>query len=195
MTAGPEPRKKRRPDRLDRILAAAVDLFDAKGYARTSMEEIAAAVGLTAGAIYQHFRDKQAILDAALDAAARRLVDALRGEADQDPPARLLTLVDRVVEVVTTDTALMSVARHDQPLAGFAAQAHIRDAEVAVAAELLRALSRCRPDLPIALAEVTVHAALGAAYSPTHTASGLPPARRAALLSGGILAALLGDPA
>jgi TetR/AcrR family acrAB operon transcriptional repressor len=40
------------------ILEAALDLFHAKGYARTTLEEIARRAGVTRGAIYWHFKDK-----------------------------------------------------------------------------------------------------------------------------------------
>src|SRR5581483_6004143 len=56
-----------------------------------------------------------------------------------------------------------------------------------------KALRECRPDLSPAEAHLTVEAVLGAAYSPTHTVSPLPAERRAALVSDGIVAALVGD--
>lgn len=40
------------------ILEAALDLFHAKGYTRTTLEEIARSAGVTRGAIYWHFKDK-----------------------------------------------------------------------------------------------------------------------------------------
>jgi TetR/AcrR family acrAB operon transcriptional repressor len=40
------------------ILDAALELFHAKGYARTTLEEIARRAGVTRGAIYWHFKDK-----------------------------------------------------------------------------------------------------------------------------------------
>ncbi len=42
----------------DRILAAALRLFAAQGYARVSVEEIADAAGVTKGAVYHWFSDK-----------------------------------------------------------------------------------------------------------------------------------------
>ncbi|ABA90331.1 transcriptional regulator, TetR family [Syntrophotalea carbinolica DSM 2380] len=40
------------------ILEAALELFHAKGYTRTTLEEIARSAGVTRGAIYWHFKDK-----------------------------------------------------------------------------------------------------------------------------------------
>src|ERR1700753_3902909 len=48
----------------DRIFAAARDLFDADGLAGLSMRKIADAVGLTPMAIYKHYPDKDALVDA-----------------------------------------------------------------------------------------------------------------------------------
>lgn len=40
------------------ILNAALELFHAKGYSRTTLQDIARQAGVTRGAIYWHFRDK-----------------------------------------------------------------------------------------------------------------------------------------
>ncbi|HYM91857.1 MAG TPA: TetR/AcrR family transcriptional regulator [bacterium] len=45
-----------------RILRAAAALFHRQGFDRTTMQEIAAASGLTKGSIYHHIRSKQALL-------------------------------------------------------------------------------------------------------------------------------------
>jgi AcrR family transcriptional regulator len=55
-----------RGDGRERILDVARDLFLAKGFAATSMQEIADAVGMTKPALYYHFRDKQDLLLAVL---------------------------------------------------------------------------------------------------------------------------------
>ena len=46
------------------IMAAAVDLFAERGYAHTSLEQIAKAAAVTRGAIYWHFKNKAEIYDA-----------------------------------------------------------------------------------------------------------------------------------
>ncbi len=47
-----------------RILAAAEEIFFAQGIARTTLEEIARAAGVTRGAIYWHFQNKADLIDA-----------------------------------------------------------------------------------------------------------------------------------
>jgi AcrR family transcriptional regulator len=45
-----------------KILYTALDLFFEKGYARTTLDDIAGACGVTRGAIYWHFKDKADLL-------------------------------------------------------------------------------------------------------------------------------------
>jgi AcrR family transcriptional regulator len=51
----------------DRILGAAVRRFGEAGYANTSLEDIAAEVGISKPAIYHHFRSKEAIFRALME--------------------------------------------------------------------------------------------------------------------------------
>jgi len=62
----------------ERLLNAAMHLFAEKGYERTTVGEIQEAAGLTfgSGALYKHFRTKEALLAAGID----RFVEAARTE-------------------------------------------------------------------------------------------------------------------
>ena len=53
----------------ERIIEAALELFSVKGYAGTSMDEIAQAVGIKAPSIYDHYKSKEAILQKISDIA------------------------------------------------------------------------------------------------------------------------------
>jgi AcrR family transcriptional regulator len=57
--------------RTEDILAAAVRLFGSRGIEKTTMADIAAEAGLSAGAIYRYFPGKEALLDAVFEAAVR----------------------------------------------------------------------------------------------------------------------------
>ncbi len=50
-----------------RILMAAVKLFARQGYHKTTIADIAQAIHLTSGAIFHHFPNKEALLDAVIE--------------------------------------------------------------------------------------------------------------------------------
>jgi len=52
----------------DRLVAQARRLFAENGYAAVSVDEVAAAAGLTKGAVYYQFKDKTDLFRAACDA-------------------------------------------------------------------------------------------------------------------------------
>ena len=54
--------QRRAEDRPDEVLDAALSLFSTKGYARSSVSEIARAAGLSKGAVYLYFPSKHDIL-------------------------------------------------------------------------------------------------------------------------------------
>ena len=54
-----------------RLLCAAVDVFDRKGYAAASVREIVELAGVAKPALYYHFGSKEALLTAVLEEAAR----------------------------------------------------------------------------------------------------------------------------
>ena len=52
---------------MDTILKVALALFSSKGFRETSMRDIAAGVGIRQGGIYNHFKNKDAILETLID--------------------------------------------------------------------------------------------------------------------------------
>ena len=97
------------------IEAAARKLFATRGFAATSIDEIAARAGVAKGAVYHHFASKEAIFERVLDtvqaelasakvpAASRKLTDPLDVIADSalryllaasEPERRRILLVD-----------------------------------------------------------------------------------------------------
>jgi len=65
------------------LLATARQFFGERGYAQTSMDDLTAQAGLTRGALYHHFGDKQGLLaavaeqlDAEMDARLRAITDS-----------------------------------------------------------------------------------------------------------------------
>lgn len=75
----------------ERLLRAAADVFAERGYDGTRVADIAAAAGVSNGALYAHFGSKAELLVAALRAHARRMLEELLA-ADPDRPATELLL-------------------------------------------------------------------------------------------------------
>jgi AcrR family transcriptional regulator len=63
----PLPRQKRSVERRVRLMSAALDLFGKKGYAATSIDDIARRARLPVGSFYQHFRSKRQLLLSLMD--------------------------------------------------------------------------------------------------------------------------------
>ena len=62
----------------ERLIAAATDLFSTKGYAGTSVDEIAAAVGIKGPTIYKYFKGKEDILNNILELANVEYVKGMK---------------------------------------------------------------------------------------------------------------------
>ena len=69
------------------LLAAARDLFAADGFAATSTETILAATGVTRGALYHHFADKQALFAAVCESLHAEAEHVIEVNADAAPNA------------------------------------------------------------------------------------------------------------
>jgi AcrR family transcriptional regulator len=72
----PAPTTAASPEGRQRILDVAAALFLERGYAATSLREIAAEVGMKAGSLYYHFASKEDVLHAILVRGIEVMVDA-----------------------------------------------------------------------------------------------------------------------
>lgn len=83
------------------LVDAAVELFAEKGFAETSTTEIVHRAGLTRGAMYHHFTDKEQLFEAALDAIEGRIFDRVRVAAakyDGDAAGQVRAGVDAFLD-------------------------------------------------------------------------------------------------
>ena len=60
--AEPAERRDKRTPSKKQLMSAAIDCFARLGYQGTTIDRIARAAGVTKGAIYYHFRDKEQLL-------------------------------------------------------------------------------------------------------------------------------------
>jgi len=78
------------------IVEAASRLIRAKGIASVSVADVMGAVGLTVGGFYRHFRDKEALVAEAIEAASRETIDGMEKVLDRSgDSARLAAFVER----------------------------------------------------------------------------------------------------
>jgi AcrR family transcriptional regulator len=100
-----EPKFRRRaPDRPDEILDAAQRLFTDRGFAATKVDDVAAAAGLSKGAVYLYFPSKESLLEALVhravgpvaDMAVARLGD--RSSSPRETIARAMGAVAAAME-------------------------------------------------------------------------------------------------
>lgn len=79
-----------RAQRIDHIRRAAIPVFAARGFRRTSMAEIARAAGVSRPALYQYFENRADVFRAAFDALLNDSTDAALSalEAGGEPSER-----------------------------------------------------------------------------------------------------------
>lgn len=74
--------EERRAATREALLDAARAIFAQKGFAATSTPEIVAAAGVTRGALYHHFADKQALFEAVVEREHGRVAAAIGSATD-----------------------------------------------------------------------------------------------------------------
>jgi AcrR family transcriptional regulator len=85
------------------ILASCLKLFARHGFSTTSIDEIARAAGITKGAIYWHFENKEELFQAILEEIRARWTEAVHQPLSKEtaPVPRLETLFDCYARLFT----------------------------------------------------------------------------------------------
>ena len=97
---GPDPRQERAVRTRAEILRCAAQLFAERGYQQTGIKDVADRVGMTKGAVYFHFPNKQAPAVAVVEALYSSWPRAL-----EEVRAKGLSPLDTVIEMFNTATA------------------------------------------------------------------------------------------
>ncbi len=179
VTAARAPAARTRPrNRKALIVDAAVVLFHRDGYHRVAMEDIASAVGITAGALYRHFSGKQDLLCAAVLAVIDDYLAVAGGAAPDGLDAVLRALAHRAVE--RRDRGPLW-HRHARDLSSDQ-RARVRRRLRLLAGRLEAPLRAARPELTPSDADLLTWAVLAVLGSPTEHSVVLARPRMAELL-------------
>ena len=193
-TAGAVRRKKRRPQRRDEILEAAIELFHDKGYTSTSLDDVARIVGIAGPSIYRHFGSKLEILDAALHHGGHHVLDAVaETTAAGGPPERVLGRLahDLIVAVLRKPKLSGVVLRESRHLPPESRQWLERSYRL-MTEEWVHQLLRLRPELADEEARLVVRSTLSMIYATGDHVPRHPPPGTVELIFDMAAAALLG---
>ncbi|WP_158887888.1 TetR/AcrR family transcriptional regulator [Amycolatopsis anabasis] len=99
------------------LVDSAVELFTKRGYAGTSLDEVAKRARVTKGALYHHFSGKQALFEAAFDAVETQVFDRLTKimGGPGTPWERALTGLRTFIKSCL-DPAYQRIAIHEAPV-------------------------------------------------------------------------------
>ena len=115
-------RERKRRDRSEEVYAAALKLFREKGYHATSMQDIAAAVGLYKGSLYHYIDGKEDLLARVFERAMGALladVERIAADTTARPSAQLRQIIGAHVEAVANNLDALTVFLHEwRALAG-----------------------------------------------------------------------------
>ena len=136
-------------DQRDMILERAARLFAGRGYASTSMNQVAQACSLSKATLYHYFTDKYSLLLSIADGHVSRLADFVE---DQDGLSmtgeeRLRYLIHRIVEEYSGATDAHRVLTEDVRFLEPADKKRVLDKERLVVRAFAEAVTQMRPEL------------------------------------------------
>lgn len=180
MMAGTDTRQvRRRPrDRKAQIIAVAAGLFHRHGYHAVTMGGIAHEVGITAGALYRHFRNKPELLNRTLLDG----LDAFEGAVAGTPRGDLDGLLRALARLAMDRRELGVLWQRESRHLPEAERDEVRRRFGTIAAGVAALLRDVRPELSRPDADFLVWAVFAVFASPSHHAVKLPRAHFEELL-------------
>ena len=114
-TKGSHSKSRKGELTAERILDSAEELFAERGYAGTSLRDVATAAGIRIPSLYNHFESKEAIYGAVLERDLRPVLRALSdyavpGRGGGETPRKL---VETVMRVMVAHPRLPSLIQHE----------------------------------------------------------------------------------
>ncbi|MGV0684618.1 TetR/AcrR family transcriptional regulator [Mycolicibacterium thermoresistibile] len=130
----PAPRRRlnaRQVERRDEVLVAAADAFTSRGYAATSIDDIADRLGATKGRVYHYFRTKGEIFIGIHKRALELAFASLEGIVDNGEPAvnRLYRMAEAHAMLMMTGANFMRLAARHTDM-GLASEGRTRQEDI-----------------------------------------------------------------
>ncbi|MFT3851876.1 MAG: TetR/AcrR family transcriptional regulator [Ilumatobacteraceae bacterium] len=116
-TRGVRPVIKRPSEgRNEQIVTAAAELFRTNGYVRTSMADIAAAIGILPGSLYHYIDSKEDLLFAVTDRGNRQLIERVESQplASMSAPDALRLVMRVHIEEIVKNITFAAVSSSDK---------------------------------------------------------------------------------
>ena len=131
-----------RPLTPDDWARAALAAIARGGVAAVAVETVAAELGATKGSFYWHFKNRDALIQAALDRWEQRKTESVIEELEQesDPAKRLRKLLEAAFELGPTDRAEIALLANPEHPAAVRAVRRAADRRIAYIAEQLEKL-------------------------------------------------------
>jgi AcrR family transcriptional regulator len=124
----PKVSDEHRQARRRQIIDAATACFARNGFHKTSMPDVFAEAGLSAGAVYGHFASKEALIAAIAEGSTRQLLDVLEARlaAPDLPP------IEDLLPAIIEDLAAKGSGNTPAPMALQVWSEMMRDAQLAM---------------------------------------------------------------
>lgn len=150
--------------RLDEIVETGIRVFHERGYDSGSLDDVAAALGLSKGSLYHYLRSKAQLLYLIFDRAITLALQRLDNLAFlDDPTEQLASLVEHQVRIVSEEPGLFAVFFDQRPRLDDAFEAEIRQKERLYVSRIASVVTRATStgDLPDLDPRYAAHAVLG----------------------------------
>ncbi len=149
------------PDARGRLENAALELFQERGYANTTVQEIAERAGLTERTFFRYFSDKREVLFSGSQDLERAIVDVIERGPEAATPLEVVAAAFEAAGSFIQEHRSLSYARARHTL--ITAHAELQERELIKLASLAQAVTRALRARAVAEPAASLAAELGVA--------------------------------
>jgi AcrR family transcriptional regulator len=116
-------RAAEREEKREAVLHAAAQAFAEGGYHTTSLDDIAARLGITKPTLYYYARNKDDLISAVASRALERILEAIEGDRESAALTQLQHLLRQYAEIMATDFGRCILVVRDARIGGAGGEA------------------------------------------------------------------------